>query len=281
MTEKPADALGYSPEDLERVRATCLYVASKLGDLMEDLVVVGGLVPSLLIDQQVLPEGVAPHVGTADLDLGLALAVLNEEHYRKLTERLRAAGFEQDQNEDGKPTAQRWRIGKGPVVTVDFLIPPSREGDRGGRLRNIEKDFAAVITPGLHLAFVDRLRVLLEGTTLLGEQATRSVYICGPGAYVVLKALAFRGRGENKDAYDLYYVLRNYGASTDDVARHLLELGSDPAILSALEILKEDFSLRNGVGPRRLAAFMFRRPDDRLQAEMVSLVAALLKKLGA
>ncbi len=281
MTEKPADASGYTPEDLERVRGTCLYVASKLGDLMEDLVIVGGLVPSLLIDQRVLPEGVAPHAGTADLDLGLALAVLNEEHYRKLTERLRAAGLKQDLNEDGKPTAQRWRIGEGPGVPVDFRTPPSREGDRGGRLRNIEKDFAAVITPGLHLAFVDRRRVILEGATILGEQTTRSVYVCGPGAYVVLKALAFRGRGENKDAYDLYYVLRNYGTGTDEVAKQLQELGSDPSIVSALEILKEDFSLQNGVGPRRLADFVFRRPDDRLQTEMVSLVAALLKRIGA
>jgi hypothetical protein len=30
-------------------------------------------------------------------------------------------------------------------------------------------------------------------------------------AYVVLKALAFDSRGENKDAYDLFYVVRNYG----------------------------------------------------------------------
>ena len=32
--------------------------------------------------------------------------------------------------------------------------------------------------------------------------------MCGPGAFVVLKALAFRDRGEPKDAYDLVYVLR-------------------------------------------------------------------------
>ena len=43
-------------------------MASKLGDLMDDLVVVGGLVPSLLIDQADLPEGATEHVGTMDLD---------------------------------------------------------------------------------------------------------------------------------------------------------------------------------------------------------------------
>lgn len=48
---KPAYASEYSREQAELVRATCPYVATKLGDLMNDLVVVGGLVPSLIVDQ--------------------------------------------------------------------------------------------------------------------------------------------------------------------------------------------------------------------------------------
>jgi hypothetical protein len=50
MPEKPRTAAGYPPDQAQRVRATCLYLATKLGDLMDDLVVVGGLVPSLLIE---------------------------------------------------------------------------------------------------------------------------------------------------------------------------------------------------------------------------------------
>ncbi len=52
MPEKPTTAAGYLPEQVVRVKATCLYLATKLGDLMPELVVVGGLVPSLLIDQE-------------------------------------------------------------------------------------------------------------------------------------------------------------------------------------------------------------------------------------
>ncbi len=54
MTEKPDRAAGYRMEHLERVRATCLYVATKLGDLSDEVVVVGGLVPALLVDQSTL-----------------------------------------------------------------------------------------------------------------------------------------------------------------------------------------------------------------------------------
>ena len=48
--------------------APAVKLATKLGDLMDDLVVVGGLVPSQLIDQASLPEGADAHAGTTDLD---------------------------------------------------------------------------------------------------------------------------------------------------------------------------------------------------------------------
>ena len=82
MPEKPTTAAGYPPEQVARVKATCLYLATKLGDLMPELVVVGGLVPSLLIDQENLPENVTAHVGTMDLDLGLAFALIGEARYQ-------------------------------------------------------------------------------------------------------------------------------------------------------------------------------------------------------
>ena len=47
---KPKTAAGYTATQLQTVRATCLSLTSILGDLLDDLVVVGGLVPSLLIN---------------------------------------------------------------------------------------------------------------------------------------------------------------------------------------------------------------------------------------
>ena len=159
------------------MRATCLYVATKLGDLMDNLVIVGGLVPSLIVDHSALPDNVDAHVGTMDLDVGLQLVLLDDERYRELTARLRDAGFSTDTNEAGNPTRQRWAIEGTEKVTIDFLIPPSREGDRPGRLRDIEPDFAAIVAPGLGCAFRDRQRVTLKGRTLFGEKATRDIWI--------------------------------------------------------------------------------------------------------
>ena len=149
MAVKPRRASEYTSEQVALVRAMCLYVCTKLGDMMDDLLVAGGLVPSLIIDQDHLGEDTDPHVGTMDLDVGLQVALLTDGRYRQLTEGLRAAGFTMDMNEAGKPTRQRWAITNAERVTIDFLIQPTREGDKGGRLRDLEPDFAAILAPGL------------------------------------------------------------------------------------------------------------------------------------
>ena len=111
MPEKPSTAAGYPSDQVARVKATCLYLATKLGDLMPELVVVGGLVPALLIDQENLPENITPHVGTMDLDLALAFALVGETRYQEVAERLRSAKFTPDKNDEGNTTRQRWRRG--------------------------------------------------------------------------------------------------------------------------------------------------------------------------
>jgi hypothetical protein len=262
------------------VTQTCLYIASKLGDLLDELVVVGGLVPSLLIPMELVPIGEDRHVGTMDLDLGLSLALLDNQRYEEFTERLRRAGFAPDVNDQGNLTRQRWKFAqtRDVSITVDFLIPPGHNQDRGGNIRHIEKDFAAVITPGLHLAFQDRIKINLEGTTLLGENTIREIWVCGPGAFVVLKALAFGTRGENKDAYDLYYVIRNYGNGIDDVFEHLQTLLHDRYCKKALQILARDFSDSDRIGPRRTAEFLYAAPNEALQADVAGFVRELLSR---
>lgn len=123
---------------------------------------------------------------------------------------------------------------------------------------------------------MDREQVTISGTTVVGEQATRAVWVCGAGAYVVLKSLAFHLRGENKDAYDLYYLVRNYGTGVDDVASRLKPLLGDPAADEAIRILKRDFRQHDGPGPRRVAEFLSDAPDEEIQADVVGFIGQLL-----
>ena len=78
MQSKPKNITGYESEQVELVLITCRYVSTILGDFMDEIVIVGGLVPLLIIEQSNLPEGVEPHAGTMDLDIGLSLAVYDD-----------------------------------------------------------------------------------------------------------------------------------------------------------------------------------------------------------
>jgi predicted nucleotidyltransferase len=156
-----------------------------------------------------------------------------------------------------------------------LLIPPSSKKDEGGGIRNLESDFAVVITPGLHLAFRDFEEVTIQGETLTSGQATRTFRVCGPGAFIVLKALAFRGRGANKDAYDLWYLLQHRADATERLNR----LVDDPTARLALSTLEDDFASADRVGPRRAAMFLSAQADDHFQADFAGLVRSLLAAL--
>ena len=278
MITKPSTSAGYGIEQLGFVRRTCLYIATRLGDLLDEMVVVGGLVPYLLVDQDNLPSGLEPHVGTMDLDMGLALAILNCERYRELGRRLRDAGFEPEVNDQGNRRLQTWTAGAPHPVTVDFLIPPIEMNSRGGTLRHFESDLAAIVTPGLELAFEDRRWIELSGRMPSGAWTNREIPVCGPGAFTVLKALAFGNRAENKDAYDLFYVWS--GVGVPDVAGSLTSLQPNSYIDDALSVIQRDFDHHDGLGPVGTARFITHELDENVQADVVGHARALLRSMG-
>lgn len=256
--QKPRHRSGYSREETEQVEAALLTVAVTLGALMDRICIVGGLVPGLLIDHEIGPdpETEARHPGTNDLDVALAVALLDDEQYAEIARRLRQEGFGPDENSKGNPTPQRWKLGA-LNVTIDFLLPPIPGAEKGGRMQPLERDLSAMITPGLQLAQDERREVMVDGYTLKGEQVKRAIPICGPASFIVLKALAFHDRGEPKDAFDLVYVLRRWqGGIPDTVERIGSHFEADPVIVGqALEKLNSDFAKPESHGPIRAAEF--------------------------
>ncbi len=275
---KPRTIDGYSVYNRAEIESTCLYVATKIGDYIDDVVVVGGLVPSLLVDQPDSTPGFEIHAGTMDLDVGLSMAIFADERYVDFKERLEDAGFEPDENELGNTTNQRWRTKFMPRTTIDFLISASGPDARGGDLRHIQAGFAAVINECLHLAFEDRRKVRMSGLTPMGEHATRDIWVCGPAAFTVLKTVAFRNRGSNKDAYDLTYVWRHLGL--DEVVAFLKPRVVDECVVTAMETIRDDFTEFDGIGPRRAAEFLYDGPDEELQADIRGLALDLVERLG-
>lgn len=268
----------YLPSDLLRVRQTCLYVFSQLpAHLLRSTTVVGGLVPSLLIGSPPAPE--ERHLGTADLDIGFALGSQGRQRYEELASLLGSLGFAPEQTKDRRAAGVRWRQNAAgfSASLIDVLPLVEHETDGSSAMSVPGVEFSACN----HFALLDREPVALSGECILGEHRSVNLWVCGPGAYVIIKALTFRSRQLNKDAYDLFYVLRNYGAGVHDVFTRLAPLmKTSKDAQRALDVLASDFADPDGDGPVAVALFLFGRPDEQLQADVAGFTNRLLRHFG-
>lgn len=256
----------------------CLTIATVLDDLMADMVVVGGLVPTLLVDQSSKAEAFELHYGSTDLDLGLSLALLDEERYASIGERLKQAGFEQDTNERGHPSLQCWRHSAHQSVKVDFLIPPAGETE-AGKLFHLASDLAAFCLPGLQYAFECREEVRMSGHNVFGADVRRGVWVCGHAPYVILKALAFRNRHNAKDAYDLVYLIQNSPQHVGGAATWLADHLEDELTRNAIGFLQEDFEKPESAGPVMVAIFLGDSGSAEIKADAMSTISSPLMRI--
>jgi hypothetical protein len=102
----------------------------------------------------------------------------------------------------------------------------------------------------------------------------------------VLKILAFQDRHENKDAYDLIFVLLNTdgGARSAGAATAGSPIANHPQVASALRLLAERFADTDQDGPAAYANFLAVPGDTetvaRLRQEAVAVIRAFLAGLS-
>jgi hypothetical protein len=81
----------YSADQVEAARSVLLELVHLLGEYRDDIVVVGGWVPHLI-----LPLGPTQHVGSIDVDIALNHRNLREAGYATIQALLSRRGYEQD-----------------------------------------------------------------------------------------------------------------------------------------------------------------------------------------
>ena len=266
--ETPRVRGDYVPEDVEQVKSACLTIVSVLGAYLDGLCIVGGLVPLLLIDLNKGPGAdESAHPGSNDLDVGLSIALLDDGRYEEIRDALRSSGFEPDTSEGtGNIVSQRWKKHNLKVM-IDWLIEATPENPPAS-MHHLEGDFGAIAMRGIELALNERVMVSLDGYTLDGNRLERDVPVCGPGAFVVLKALAIANRDKPKDCYDTLYVIHNYAGAPATIVEALAHHAEiHPALVrEALEKLATDFASPEHQGPQYVVEFDGLTGDEADQA---------------
>lgn len=239
--EKPRDRLGYDQTRTSKCIQVLLTIIRRSAGWKDKLILVGGLVPSLLFDD---------HVGTTDIDVVLnTLDLKDEQQYKTLEQNLKQAGLERGTNSEGMTQSFRWVLKdeKGAeVASLDLLCPSNdEEGGRIIALRGVgERKLSAFGIPGARLVINDFIEVPLTGELLNNQGITKvDLRVAGPTSYLVMKALAFKDRGEEKDSYDLVYFLRKYGPQKlgSEFANKMNEHPEEGLYDKALSILEQHF----------------------------------------
>jgi len=248
---KPKHQGGYTALHAGLCERTLVTLLRGLGPWKAGVYLAGGLVPRYLIPR---PSGgpsvPPPHAGTTDVDLVLDLEVLaTVDAYRRLEQNLRALGFERGRNDEGRVQHFSWRkpIGGGVTVVVDLLCDAALA--EGGQVAELpgERRLSALKIPGAHLVIADHVEIDLTAI-LLDERgvATETVRVANIVPFIMLKALAYEDRFEEKDAYDLVYCLMYYGGGPEDVAAQFAERlqrwPDEPLLARAIEVLRTRFA---------------------------------------
>ncbi|MBP5674131.1 MAG: hypothetical protein J6X49_17230 [Victivallales bacterium] len=253
----------YTPQFTRLVESTLLELWGRLGEYRKYLVLVGGLAPRFITAPagRYLPAQ-ALHCGTMDIDLGISLAVTEDEKYKHIHRIMKEAGFQYAKNDDGSRKSHTFDITiDGQTVSVDFLTT-SYDGAPDRHVQKVEHELSAIKVKGLGLALHTPLTVQIDGQNLHGDKVTEFISVCRPVAYIILKAISFDNRHVDKDSYDLIYTLLNYGNGVESVAKEILPTDFEAEYFqTAMEMLRRRYASPDHDGPRAYARFI-QRPQD-------------------
>jgi hypothetical protein len=268
----------YDEQTTARCERALLTLLGDVGPWRERIYLAGGLAPKYLVGQ--LPQGAQAHVGTADVDLIIGLALVGEtsETYRTLQNNLERARFEQ------REPSFRWaRDVDGVTVLVEFLCETDEVAE--GRIFRPKGEYTgsklgAFNVRGAQLARHDFIERQIEGERLdSGGRSRVTLRVANILPYAVLKIFAFQDRHENKDAYDLVFTLLNgeggprssgRAAAGSAVARHA-------QVNEALELLEERFRDAAQDGASAYASFLASPDDEEEKARLRQQAAATIR----
>jgi hypothetical protein len=256
---------------VEAARRIMTELWQVLGEYRDAMVLIGGWVPELL-----LPKAIPPHTGSLDVDVLLDPGPLREEdRYAELVVLLKGRGYE----ETDKPfkLAKGVKVDNGnPIrVEVDFLLPRKPKTKRG----KVLPEFRAIEADGARFALGHKQHLTFQGHMPDGRQNTITLQVASLPAFIVMKAFALDGRDKPKDAYDLYFCLKNAPGGPKGLAEALVADRANPEARRALAILADKFSSPDDYGPSTVAMFLNPENQDErrfLARDAYALMTAFL-----
>ena len=280
--QEPQHADDYGDRTTTAVRRVLVEIGQILGSFRDKFAVIGGAVPWLLLDNSDMA-----HVGTMDIDIGLDAEALGDGEYASLVDSLMKHGYEQRQDLRYFQLVKRIDAADGgaPIdVVLDFLMP--RDANIAKNWPPLVDKFAVQRADGVGLALRLSRTVEIKGQMPDGGTNRVTVAVASIPALLAMKGFAINNRYKRKDAYDIYYCIRNYPGGVEALAE---DCGSVIAIAEGIEgyrYIAAKFEAFGSFGPTSVREFvedsdiLGDRTPEQWQQDAFGQVDAWLRELG-
>ncbi len=281
VMKEPQFAGDYDDRTTSAVRSVLVEIAQILGSFEGKFAVIGGAVPWLL-----LSDADMPHSGTIDVDLGLDPSALGDGEYVRLVEILQKHDYLQRDNlrsfqlvrtvpaRDGGPDID---------VVVDFLMP--RDAQITKNKPPLLSDFAVQRADGAELALKYNQLVAIDGYMPGGGRNLVHITVASIPALLAMKGYAIAKREKHKDAYDIYYSVRNFPDGIDALVEATRPLLGVQSARQGYCLISDKFRDVEDYGPTCVRRFvegshlLGDRTADQWQQDAFGQVDAWLKEL--
>ena len=268
----------YTAEAIKAAHSVLIELMHLLGEYRENIVLIGGWGPHILLSK----EG-EPHVGSIDVDLALDHRKLKDEGYRTIRELLLNRGYK----EGDQPFVFERTVdvsGNEVVVEVDFLAGEYEGTSKKHRHQKIEgQGMRPRKARGCDIVFEDPKEETIKGELPGGGKDSVKVRVASIVPFLAMKGMAMEDRLKEKDPWDVYYCIKNYPGGVDALVQELEPHVRHGLVREGLEKIAKRFASEKHVGPKSVADFEeLIDPDERAvrERDAYEQVNYLLERLG-
>ena len=269
-------AIDYSAGQCSAAYSVLGEIVNILGEYSEDMLLIGGWVPALLFPER-------EHIGSIVVDILLNQNRIksSEGHYMTIRKILERHGYSRRPDQYFTYTKTVVVDGVDYDVDVDFLS--GKYGGDGGKVSKHVDGLKTLPATGGNFAFeLPPADIRIEYTRGDGSLDFGHVKVISVLPYLVMKAAAL-GRGKPKDAYDIYFTIKNYEGGVRALAKEFLPFKDKPLVRDMVQKLDEKFMSPDHSGPGDIASFLD-TPDgedtDMLKQDAYQTVHYLVMSLG-
>ncbi|OIN95743.1 hypothetical protein AUJ66_08430 [Candidatus Desantisbacteria bacterium CG1_02_38_46] len=264
----------YKEPEVQICFSVLLELMTILGGFRENIVIVGGSVPPLLI-----PETKPKYPGTLDIDIALDFKSISDDSYKTILKTLKEKGYYQ---KEGDQPFKFYRDVNEMTVEIDLLA-----GEYGGtgksRRHQIVQEVKARKVRGCDLVFDRFIKIELYGILPGGAANKVTVKVPEIGPFLITKGMVLWDRGKEKDAFDIYYCCKHYPGGIPALVEAIKPLLGNNLVKEGLGKIKAKFEEINFIGPNYVADFLeISNAEERdiVKREAFELVNTLMEKFG-